>query len=305
MENQALGLAEAVAIPYEVKRTKLRFPWRFLSPYFQWALPFSFSPQSDRLQAPWPDLLIASGRQSILPALYVKQASHNKTTVVYIQNPVISPTRFDLVVAPRHDKLQGKNVVVTQGALHRVTTSRLAAEKQKFAEFEKLPSPRIAVMLGGTNRSYTFDDQAAHNLANQLQSLQQTYNAGLMISASRRTEKSHIQILKNALDPQKTYIWDNDGPNPYFGMLAWADAILVTCDSISMITEASSTGKPVYLLRLPGGDTKFNAFHTDMTQQGYIRWFEGQLDLTQPNALNETADVAEHVKNLLRSRQSA
>jgi mitochondrial fission protein ELM1 len=201
--------------------------------------------------------------------------------------------------------LQGKNVVVTQGALHRVTSSRLANEKQKFSQFEKLPAPRIAVMLGGTNRSYCLDDQVAQELASQLQILQRTYNAGLMISASRRTGKGHISILKNSLDPQTTYIWDGEGPNPYFGMLAWADVILVTCDSISMITEASSSEKPVYLLRLPGGDSKFNAFHTTMTQQGYIRWFEGQLDFTRPPSLNETASVAEQVKNLLRSRQSA
>lgn len=303
MENQALGLAEALNMEICIKRTKLRFPWSVLTPYFQLGLSACLSPQGDSLTTPWPRVLIASGRQSILPALSVKHASHNKTTVVYIQNPVISPKHFDLVVAPLHDQLTGPNVVVTQGALHRVTPTRLDEEKQKFPQFKKLPSPRIAILLGGSNRSYTFDETVAQSLATQLQKLQHTYQAGLMISPSRRTEKKHLQFFHTLLDKKTTAIWDGTGPNPYFGMLAWADAVFVTCESISMITEACSTGKPVYLLRLPGGDSKFESFHQNMVKQGYVRWFDGLFDPAPTTPFNETAFVAQKVKDLLGSRQ--
>lgn len=302
MENQALGLAEALEMDIDLKRTKLRFPWSALTPYLQLGLSACLSPERDLLTAPWPRVLIASGRQSILPALYVKQASNQKTMVVYIQNPVISPKNFDLVVAPRHDNLTGSNVVVTQGALHRVTTTRLAAEKLLFPQFETLPSPRFAVLLGGSNRSYRFDETVAQNLATQLQRLQQTYQAGLLISPSRRTDKHHLDSLQSKLNPNTTYIWDTTGANPYFAMLAWADALFVTCESISMITEACSTGKPVYLLRLPGGDPKFESFHKNMVQQGYVRWFDGSFDFAPTNTFNETALVAQQVTNLLKSQ---
>src|SRR5688572_10502302 len=130
MENQALGLAEALAMRIAVKRTKLRLLWRLMTPYLRWGLSVCLSPRGDLLSPPWPQLLIASGRQSVLPALYVKQASQQVTKVIYIQNPVISPEQFDLVVAPRHDNLTGRNVLVTQGALHRVTEDRLALEQK-------------------------------------------------------------------------------------------------------------------------------------------------------------------------------
>jgi mitochondrial fission protein ELM1 len=305
MENQALGLAEALEMEISIKRTKLRFPWSLGAPYLQLGLSACLSRHSDPLTAPWPHLLIASGRQSVLPALYVKQASNQNTKVVYIQDPVISPKNFDLVVAPLHDNLTGHNVLITQGALHRVTHTRLTAAKLLFPQLQTLPSPRFAILLGGSNRSYTFDDTVAHDLAVQLHRLQQTYQAGLLISPSRRTETHHIDILRSRLTPSNTYIWDNTGANPYFAILAWADAIFVTCDSISMITEACSTGKPVYMLRLPGGDPKFERFHNHMVQKGYVRWFDGSFNPSPTNTFNETAFVAQQVKDLLRSSRQA
>ena len=49
------------------------------------------------------------------------------------------------------------------------------------------------------------------------------------------------------------YLWDGEGENPYFGLLGLADFLVVTCDSVNMVSEAASTGKPVYVADLPGG----------------------------------------------------
>lgn len=299
MENQALGLAESLTSNIIVKRTDLRWPWKQLTPYFRIGLSACFSQRGDSLTPPWPQVLIASGRQSILPALYVKQASNNKTVTIYIQNPGISPSYFDAVIAPQHDNLTGPNVIVTQGALHRVTTSRLEEDKKIFGEFAALPQPRLAVMIGGTNRAFQFDQQVAETLALQLQHLQQKYKASLLISPSRRTDAQNINRLKSTLGENQVYFWDGKGENPYFAMLAWADAIMVTCDSVSMISEACSTSKPVYLYRLPGGDPKFSRFLDDIIESGRAKWLGSSLDLTPHTPLNETNLVAHRLKNLL------
>lgn len=226
MENQALGLAEALDCVITVKRTALRAPWKWLTPYLRCGLKYSFSDKGDQLTPPWPQLVIASGRQSILPALYVKQANAGKTSLVYIQKPGIATSFFDAIIAPEHDRLTGPNVVLTKGALHRVTPARLAAEKAKFPQLE-LPSPRIAVMLGGANRAFKFDATVAKTLISQLQGLREKYNASLLISPSRRTDPAIIKMFQHAFPflghdgSGNCYMWDGRGENPYFAFLAW------------------------------------------------------------------------------------
>ncbi|MGB1547465.1 MAG: ELM1/GtrOC1 family putative glycosyltransferase, partial [Alphaproteobacteria bacterium] len=151
-ENQALGLAEALGFTPEVKRVKPRAPWRWL-PVSLWRAPLNAqSEEADPLRPPWPDLLISGGRKSIPPALAIKAKSRGKTVAVHLLNPYGCAKRFDLVVVPRHDHITGENVVVTEGALTRITPARLeAALEQHGARLGRLARPRLAVLLGGAN----------------------------------------------------------------------------------------------------------------------------------------------------------
>src|SRR5205823_10247866 len=124
--------AEALGIAPVVKRVVLRPFWRRVTPYIRFGGLRQFASNSDRLIPPWPDLLIATGRHSVAAALYVKRASEGRTRVVQIQDPAISPRHFDLVIAPDHDRLRGDNVVVTTGALHRVTNNLLAEHASRW-----------------------------------------------------------------------------------------------------------------------------------------------------------------------------
>ena len=115
MENQCLGLAEALGLNPVVKRVKLRSPWKQLSPFLRHGLAHAFSAEGDPIAPPWPDLLIATGRASVPASLYARRMSRagggKGTFTVQVQNPVIDPSRFDLVVVPRHDGLVGTNVM--------------------------------------------------------------------------------------------------------------------------------------------------------------------------------------------------
>ena len=81
-------------------------------------------------------------------------------------------------------------------------------------------------------------------------------------------------ILRARMREVPSVVWDGQGDNPYFGYLALADVIIVTCDSVSMISEACSTGKPVYLVALEGDSARFRKFHEALLQAGVIRRFE-------------------------------
>ena len=303
MENQCLGLAEAVGLPFAVKRLDVAAPWRALPPVL-WPVPMVvLRPGSDALDPPLPRLLIASGRKSVAASAAVRRRSGGATFTVQIQNPAVSPRHFDLVVPPRHDRLSGPNVLVTRGALHRVTPERLAGAAADFAPaLAHLPRPLVAVLTGGSNAAYRLDGAGTRRLGNALVLLARNTGAGLAVTPSRRTGTANERILRDALAGVPAVVWDGDGANPYFGYLSLANAIVVTCDSVSMASEAASTGRPVYVYDLPGrGNAKFRAFHRALREDGITRPFGGALAAWTYEPLADTAAVAAEVRRRLLS----
>lgn len=303
MVNQCLGLAEALGVGPVWKRIVPRAPWKYLPPRL-WLAPLKApGPGSDALTPPWPDITIGCGRYAVGIALAIKRASGGRTFAVHIQDPKVDARRFDLIVVPGHDRLRGENVIVTRGALHRVTQARLDGEALRFApQLQHLPRPLVTVLVGGTNRRYRLGMEEARALGARLVQLAQDYRAGIALSVSRRTSPAVIEALRRALAAVPSVIWDGHGDNPYFAWLALADFIIVTCDSVSMVTEACYTGKPVYVAELPGGSRRFHAFHQAMRAAGYTRRFEGKLDKWHYAPLRETASVAAGLRARLQSR---
>lgn len=302
MENQCLGLAEALGIAPIVKRIKLRSPWKQLSPFLRMGLEYANSPEGDIIAPPFPDLLIATGRHSIPASLYARRetmAGRANTLTVQLQNPVIDPSRFDLVVVPRHDGLTGANVMTTRGALHRVTPQMLKSEAEKFLpQVAHLPSPRIAVLIGGSNAVYQLTPREMAPLAEQLAALV-TNKGSLMITPSRRTGDDNLALLQQALASSPAYIWDGKSANPYYGMLGLADVILVTCDSVNMVSEACTTGKPVYVIDLAGGSDKFRRFHQSVRDDGLCRPFTGTIEPYSYTPLDDVGLVAARIREML------
>ena len=307
METQCLGLAEALGfhdgLNAQVKRISLGKPWRWLPPLAVVNPLSRLTAKGEFLAPPWPDILIASGRKAVAPALAVRRESAGKTFTIQIQNPAVDPRRFDVVVAPAHDGLEGDNVLSTLGALGRVTPERLAQEARHFAaRYSHLPHPRIAVLIGGNNRAYRLTAAAMTRFSEALAALARRDGAGLMVTPSRRTGARNEAVLRAALVKVPAEIWDGEGSNPYFGLLGLADHIVVTADSVNMISEAASSGKPVYILALEGGSKKFTRFHQTMIERGIARPFDGKLAEWRYTPLNETARVADLIRERLAKR---
>jgi mitochondrial fission protein ELM1 len=275
-ENQCLGVAEALETTPTVKRIQLTFPWNLLSPYLGFECPKTFIPP---LSPPYPDLLITSGRKAIAAARYIKKASSGKSFTLHIQDPRISPKYFDLLAIPAHDPTRGENVIVTTAAPNRITQKRLDDEKKKFPHLASENKMVITVLIGGNSKAYTLTPDLMRHIAQQLKDLQKTHNASLLITTSRRTGRDNEHILRNVLGTADTYIWDGAGDNPYFAMLGYADYILVSADSTSMLSEAATTGKPVYRIdldALPAG--RIAQMHKNLESCGAVRPFTGLLD---------------------------
>ncbi|HYC04309.1 MAG TPA: mitochondrial fission ELM1 family protein [Azospirillaceae bacterium] len=304
MENQCLGLAEAVGAAPVVKRIALRSPWRQTTPYLPVLLPASLAPGSDPLAAPWPDLLITSGRQAVGLALAIKRKSGGRTFCVHIQNPGVPFSWFDLVLIPRHDHKRGANVVPTRGAIHRVTKARLDDAAARFASsLAHLPRPRAAVLVGGDNGVYRLTPAITAELADRLAALARS-GVGLMVTPSRRTGAANEAILREKLAGLPAVLWDGTGENPYFAYLGLADAVLCTPDSVSMVSEAASTGKPVHIIGMEGGSRKFAEFHRGLEADGITRPFTGTLESWSYGTLNDTELAAAEVVSRMAARRA-
>ncbi|MGH6867094.1 MAG: mitochondrial fission ELM1 family protein [Methyloceanibacter sp.] len=304
MEAQGIAVAEAVGLPFSLKRVRPKGGMRLLPAPLLLLVPprrlLRFIESSEPLGAPWPRLIISIGRRSVPIALAVKRLSTPPTFAVHIQNPKVPAHLFDLVAAPAHDNFEGPNVITTFGAVHGVTPERLAESGTAFApRIEALPHPRIAVLLGGESQAFSFPPEAASGFGAKLAILARESGGSLLVTPSRRTRPDSLAALSRAIEPVPHFVWDGTGENPYFAFLSLAEAIVVTEDSVNMVTEAAGTAKPVYVQSLSGKSTRLGRFHTLMRERGATRPFEGQLECWSYAPVNDTEVVAAHIRRAL------
>lgn len=299
IEAQAVGLAEAIARLTRARIVLKRIAYRGKWGRLPWRLhPFpraTLTPESD-ITGPWPDIWIGCGRASIPLSIRVKRWSRGKTFVVQLQDPKAPSRLFDLVAPPRHDRLTGDKVFPIVGSPHRVTAARLAAEHKAFArKLNRLPHPRVAVLIGGRSKAFDLSQTRAAGIARDLVLPLEHDGGSLMMTFSRRTPDEAKTLMKARLKHLPGVIWDGEGPNPYFAFLAAADYICVTEDSTNMAVEAAGTGKPVFVLKMDGESRKFRAFHQSLEDHGAARPFGGHFHGWTYEPLAETDRLAAEV----------
>lgn len=294
LNAQAIGLAEAAGLSHELRVLRPSAPWKWISARM-WPNPLAAV--ADSIKAPLPQLAIGCGGM----AGAVLAALRQSMRVVQVQNPRMDISRFDLIIANRHDELTGPNVFVTRTAVHRVTQARLDAEavawRDRLAAYKR---PLVAVLLGGSNGRYRLDAAVGGRLARELTDMVRRDGVGIVVTPSRRTDPAVTALIRQALAPLGGWVWDGVGENPYFGMLALADMIVVTQDSVSMISEAAATGAPVTWATLPGRSRRQGLFLKTMTDEGRIRPFQGRFSTWPVVPLNDTPLAAAEMRRRLR-----
>ena len=285
-ENQCIGVTEALGLEPRIIRLQLRQPWKTLTPHLPFLQSWSFIPA---LRGPWPDLLITSGRKAIAAAQYIKK-QNPRTFIVHLQDPRTATDVFDLIAVPHHDKLRGHHVIVTDGAPNRINADRLNAAPRPF----QADKPLVGVLIGGDSKTHRLTPAVMARLSGQLQQLAQDYK--FLITVSRRTSPAQVHQLTAALSGTDAYLWDGTGDNPYFSILAQADTLLVTNDSASMISDAGTTGKPVYLIPLEGSSPKFERLYRHFKALGVARDFEGILENWSYPPLADAQKIADFVR---------
>ncbi|KAF3668310.1 Mitochondrial fission protein ELM1 [Capsicum annuum] len=276
-----------------------------------------------------PSLVVASGRDTISISSSIKQLAPEYVFTVQIQHPRSRLDRFDLVITPRHDYYpltsEGqkqipwllrrwitprtspeRHVVLTVGALHQADSNALKdAAYTWHDELATLPRPLLVVNVGGPTGHCRYGTDLALELTALLLNIVPTCGS-IRVSFSRRTPCQVSDIIREELgNHPKVRIWNGEGPNPHMGHLALADAFVVTADSVSMLSEACSTGKPVYVIGAERCTWKFRDFHRSLKNRGVVRPFTGKEDISESwsySPLNDTKEAAAQVIKALAER---
>jgi uncharacterized protein len=251
---QVAALGEALSWPAESKR--LRFnAWHHNRNLLLGASRRTLDRErSDKLEPPWPDLVIAAGRRTAPIARWIRRRSGGRTRLVHIGRPWAPTGWFDLIVTtPQYGLRWRPNVLINAAPLHAVTQERLGnAAEQWRARLEHLPRPWIALLIGGPSGPYRFGPAEARALVDQAVTAVRETGGSLLATTSGRTPGFVGHALEAGLRnlPHHLFLWEKTAcENPYFGYLALADRFIVTGDSVSMMTEATATGRPVAIYR--------------------------------------------------------
>lgn len=209
---------------------------------------------SSRLDAPWPDVVIAAGRRSVPVARWIKRRSGGRTRLVHIGRPWAPLHWFDLIVTTAQYGLPERpNVLLNSLPLSPLDRTRLDEAAARWSpRLAALPRPWIAVLVGGEARPYRLDADAARRLGEAASARAKAAGGALLVSTSPRTPPAAGEALATAITaPNYLHRWQPGADNPYPAFLALADRFVVTGDSASMLAEACKTGRPVEIFPLP------------------------------------------------------
>lgn len=298
--RQASALAAALDVGVASEHVlHPRIPWRWLAPRKWPGAAQAFGTEfSAALQAP-PSLAIGCGRQAALATRLLRERG---AKAVQILDPRLDPRHWDLVVAPEHDHLRGDNVITLLGSLHPVDDVWLAQARDRFAAFAQLPRPRTALLLGGDSAHASFGRMAFEVLASKLEVVLARDGGSVLVTTSRRTPRELHDALRHRYGETPGVIWQGaeDGDNPYPGLLAWADRIVCSPDSVNMISEACATAVPVFVFDPGRVGGRPRRFVDALLQCGRIRAMDNELVPFPVEPLRETARVAAEVRARLR-----
>ena len=299
-EVHCLGIARALGLEPIVKPVRPRRLFEALSPYGPVDPRDSAHRPGSLLAPPFPDIAFAAGRSTIPYLRHLRQASGGRTFTVILQDPRTGPRAADVIWVPAHDRLRGDNVLATLTSPHSLRPHVLAAARgAPDSRISALPHPRVGLILGGPSAHHRFEASDIATLVEAARSLVRSGH-GVMVTPSRRTPPELLGAIRDALAaeraiPDRAFVWDGTGDNPYAQMLANAQALLVTGDSANMVGEALATGAPVHVYEPTGGHQKLSSFIDQLAKKGLVRRWTGALEAWTYEPVDATSVIAAEI----------
>jgi mitochondrial fission protein ELM1 len=245
--NQLLALVEALGMPFETRTMAYRWMSRLRWKLFRSSAGHLKRSSRRWLQPPWPDLVIGIGQRTVPVARWIREQNGGRTKLVRLGHPRAPNRWFDLVITTRQYPVPpGDNVLVLPLAMNRFRTPpQPTAEERAWLDAHR--RPHLLLSLGGTAPMWQLDMAALHDAAGKLAQRAANMSGTLIVVGSPRTPPEAFDVIREAIANSANVAFI-DKEVRYPVLLADADEQFVTADSVSMISEAVVTGKPVGLI---------------------------------------------------------
>ena len=300
MISQVEGMAKALNTEFNHKIVRLSFPWNFVPPKFTPISEIILKDKTYLTENENLDLIISCGRKSVIPSILLKK-KNPKIFTIHIQDPKVSLKNFDIIIAPEHDNLTGENVFNSKGAIHYITESEINRAKPYLTN--KIKSQKIvSLILGGPNKHYSFDEDQLVKIFNEIKSNFISKGYEIIVIPSIRTPKTIIDLAIKEFGTEG-YVANSVDKQAYLSAFALATNIVVTCDSTSMISEAATSGKPIYVAHMkPKRDNyRFKKFFKLFKEIGIIRDLGEKVENWTYDKLNEAERLAVTINNKIKN----
>ena len=246
-----------------------------------------------------PNIFISCGRKSVIPSIVLKQHFiknyDSKFYNIHIQDPKINFNYFDFIIAPEHDGLTGGNVFSSKGAIHYISNEEIEDARQT-----KKNKNILTVILGGPNKYYNFSLQELKNIFTYIdQHFLSNFSQLLIVSSRRTPEAINSYLIDRYKNNNKVHVDNSSNRENYIKALAHADRIIVTSDSISMISEAATTGSPIHIAQLNPvkNDYRFMKFLNLFRDLNIVKLLDEKQENWTYDKLYETKRIADLIKN--------
>jgi hypothetical protein len=249
--NQLLALAEALGWPFEIREFRYQ-PWELLSNRLLGATLAGVKRElSSELRPPWPQLVLTAGRRNEPIAKWLRRRAGGDCRLVHVGRPWSALDAFDLIVTtPQYRLPEQPNVLYNALPLHRVTAAGLhAAADALKPRLDGLARPFTTVLIGGNSGAFVFTAAKGAALGDAVQRLVNCSGGSVLATNSPRTPAPFYDAFRAGVRaPMRAWTWSPGADdNPYMGFLGLADQLVVTGESMSMLAEAASTGRPLYV----------------------------------------------------------
>ncbi len=233
--KQLRALAHALQWPCEEKHLIFR------NGAIPFAAPWFVTPTLRNLmQDPLPDIILCSEANCAAVAQAIRRKSGRQTKVVALGRPLGHPRHVDLVVTTAQYGLEpGPNVVALTLPLG---INKVGSTKARAVTL---------LLVGGASAPDQLDAAIAEKILRDVHRAAAKAGHQLVVVTSPRTPADASAMLKNSIQKPNAFIAFGDKARPYAGLLAEAAHIIVTSDSVSMVSDAVAAGKSVSIYRLP------------------------------------------------------
>ena len=238
--NQLLALAEALGYPFEQKRLEYRALRRI--PILRTGLTIVASHSRRLIRPPWPDLVLCVGYGTVSVARYIRSQTGGRTKLVHIGNPRDRLEDFDLQITNPQYARSRPNLLELPFPIGNPAKD-IEAGKNELGWLASFPQPRRLIAIGGPARHWRLDHEA---LASAIETLRSKEDGSLIVATSPRTTRSTKEFVEGLVTGRNEAVI-KDFPR-FAVLLSQCDEIHVTADSVSMISEAVFTGKPVGII---------------------------------------------------------